>query len=72
MIHLEYAIKDLKRRVFIEFLPFNSHSKTECRGFDPFCPCQSPKGASLWDFNFYFFTIHSSLKKRLCGFGSNK
>ena len=33
------ATKGLKRRIFTSFLSLNSHSKTECRGFDPFCPC---------------------------------
>ena len=35
--------KSLKRRVFVCSSTFNSHSKTECRGFDPFCPCQNSK-----------------------------
>ena len=37
---LKYVTKSLKRRVFVCSFTFNSHSKTACRGFKSFCPCQ--------------------------------
>ena len=48
------APKGLKRRIFTSFLSLNSHSKTECRGFDPFCPCQW-KTAQPCGFEPFFF-----------------
>lgn len=37
-------------------------SDSEERGFESLRAGQSPKGVSLWDFNYSPFTIHSSLK----------
>ena len=52
------ATKGLKRRIFTSFLSLNSHSKTECRGFDPFCPCQSRRGLCIVRDDFFFLKSH--------------
>ena len=53
---MKYVTKALKRRFFVCSFTFNTHSKTACRGFEPFCPCHR-KSLETAGFQGFFFAF---------------
>ena len=54
--------KGLKSAYLCTFRAFYSHSKTACRGFKSFCPCQTPKSEKRLEqaiFRTFLFDISS-------------